>query len=106
MPSLSDAVPLRSDLFDLYTFYKARTATVVKWLTTHSKVPCNSVNDLTTAAKSIVRKHMKSPDELYSDLKDALRSRMEIARYYEKAYRAAQVCSDERLKRHEYFSNT
>lgn len=106
MPSLSDVVPLRSDLFEVYTFYKARTAAIIEWLTTNSDVRCENVDALKAAAKSIVEKSIKPPDELYSDLKDAIRSRMEIARYYQKAYRAAKVCSDEQLERHEYFSNT
>lgn len=49
----------------------------MEWLTTYSEVRCNNVNDLTRAAQ-IVAEQIKPPDELYSDLKDALTAKNEI----------------------------
>ncbi|KAK3063786.1 hypothetical protein LTS18_012760 [Coniosporium uncinatum] len=76
---------LTPELLDTYRIYKRKTNKVVSWLLLRGlgisgvKSPIGQVVE---AANSVIKKGHKLPDQLYWDLKDAIKARSEITEAY------------------------
>jgi len=79
------AALLTPELFDVRRTYKRKTNKVVSWLLlkglsiSGAKAP---VNQIIAAAKGVLTKSLQLPDELYWDLRDAVKARSEITEVY------------------------
>jgi len=79
------AAMLTPELFHVYRTYKRKTNKVVSWLLlkvssiSGAKAP---VNQIIAASKGVLMKGLQLPDELYWDLRDAVKARSEITEVY------------------------
>jgi len=96
---------LSHDFFELYRSYKRKTKTVLDWLKDTCNLTDISITSLVAAAKSVRKKKIVVPFELYYVCKDALTLRVNVAEQYKRQILANGV--DERknqaIERHEFF---
>jgi len=96
---------LSHDFFELYRSYKRKTKTVLSWLQEACNLKDISITALVTAGKSVRKKKISVPSELYYICKDALTLRITVAEQYKQQILGSGVDDSKKqaIERHEFF---
>jgi len=96
---------LSHDFFELYRSYKRKTKTVLGWLAEACGLTDVSITACVAAAKSVRKKKISVPSELYYICKDALTLRITVAEQYKQQILGNGVdeAKKQAIERHEFF---
>ena len=96
---------LSHDFFELYRSYKRKTKTVLGWLAEACSLTDVSITACVAAAKSVRKKKISVPSELYYICKDALTLRITVAEQYRQQILGNGVdeAKKQAIERHEFF---
>jgi len=95
------------DLFQTYIRYKQDTRAVVKWLVDYGSVGTTSkqrfqIGDLVGMAYNIRAKGVEVPDVIGFHLKEAIRARVQLSRFFTKTHHSDDEIHD--TAKHEFFT--
>jgi len=96
---------LSHDFFELYRSYKRKTKTVLSWLADTCNLTEISITACVAAAKSVRKRKIVVPKELYYVCKDALALRITVAEQYKQQILGNGIDEAKRqaIERHEFF---